>query len=56
MTRLERVGLAIAAAALAVDVAGWLGPRKCPACRRPRTLAERVHGCHVCNIDDDRHY
>lgn len=60
MTRLERTweaaGWAILAALLAVDIAGWLGPRACPVCRRPRTLAERAHGCHVCNIDDERHY
>lgn len=60
MTRFQRLwtaaGWAIIVASLAVDVAIWLGPGTCPVCRRPRTLPERVHGCHVCSIDDDRHY
>jgi hypothetical protein len=44
----EAAGWAILAAILAVDVAVWLGPRNCPACRQPRTVAERARGCHAC--------
>ena len=52
----EAAGWAILCVALAVDIAGWLGPPDCPVCRERRTLAERAHGCHVCNIDGERHY
>lgn len=52
----ETAGWLILAVAVAVDVYGWLGPRKCPICQQPRTLAERAHNCHVCSIDAERHY
>jgi hypothetical protein len=39
---------ALIAAAMAYEAHAWLGPRRCPACRQPRTVRQRIRGTHRC--------
>lgn len=46
--RAYTIALSLALLAFVLDILGWLGPRDCPVCLQPRTLADRIRGIHEC--------